>query len=264
MQEFPATPAVDDAPEVIESGHLWLQEWVVGAPLRFRLGDAGLVFGDGARTFDPWEEPVGYRFAARAVRETFDREAFRAAVDAPGDYTFLGVATRFEGVAYDWDRLPAFLGVDVHAPDRGFRTPDVAEQAFERLGLAPVNAVSKELPARDFRPERYEMPASAYRNGPVAGLLVRNKNGGRALVVTPAVGADPPTVDPETLVEEAVTPERIDRVAATLGDGTTVDRVLDRLVERLVRERYAALPEPVDADAIRSAAAESVARRLST
>lgn len=264
MQAFPETPALDDAPpDLFEQGHLWLQEWVVGGPLRFQVGDSGLVFGDDQRAFEQWDEPPGYGYAVHTVRERFDDDAFRAAVDAPGEYTFFGVATRNEGVDYDWSRVPAFLGVEVHAPDRGFRTPDVAEQAFDRLGLASVNALRKELPARDIRPDRYEFPDSAWYDGPVAGVLARNKRGGRALLENADVDcAAPASLDPATLVETHVTPERIDRTAAELGDRATVDAVLDRLVETLIREHYAALGDRVDAAAIRSTAAEPVARRL--
>lgn len=264
MQPFPQTPERDDAPpELFEQGHLWLQEWVVGAPLRFRVTDTGLVFGDDERTFEPWDEPPGYGFAVREVRERFDEDAFRAAVDDPDAYTFFGVATRHEGVVYDWGRLPGFLGVDVYAPDRGFRTPDVSEQGFERLGLTPVNAVEKELPTRDFHPNRYAFPASAWYDGPAAGVLVRNKRGGRAVLSNPAVDrSDPPTLDAEALVAEHATAGRIARISDDLGEQATVDSVLDRLVETLVREHYAALGDRVDAAGIRSAAAERVARQL--
>lgn len=264
MQPFPSTPGRDDAPpELFEQGHLWLQEWVVGAPLRFQVTDTGLVFGDDERTFEPWQEPPGYGFAVRQVRERFDETAFREAVDDPGAYTFFGVATRHEGVVYDWDRLPGFLGVDVYAPDRGFRTPDVAEQGFERLGLTPVNAVEKELPTRDFQPDRYEFPASAWYDGPAAGVLVRNKRGGRAVLSNSAVDpSDPPVLNPDALVEEHVTTARIARISDELGEQATVDSVLDRLVETLVREHCTALDDRVDAAGIRSAAAERVARQL--
>lgn len=264
VEPFPETPGLDDAPaDLFDQGHLWLQEFVVGAPLRFRVTETGLTFGDGGREFEQWAEPVGYRYAVREVRERFHEDAFRSAVESPGDYTFFGVATRHEGLDYDWARLPGFLGVDLYAPDRDFRPPDVAEQAFERLGLDPVNAVAKELSTRDFRPDRYAFPTSEWYEGPVAGVLVRNKRGGRAILENPAVEpTNPETLAPETLVEQYVAPRRIDRIAADLGDGASVDSVLDRLVDELVREHYAALGDSVDAGAVRSAAAESVARRL--
>lgn len=265
MEPFPPTPWLSDAPPgLFEQGHLWIQEWVVGAPLRFQVTDAGLRFGDADVAFEPWAEPAGYRFAAALVREQFDDVAFGDAVADPQAYTFLGIATRYEGLDYDWARLPGFLGVDVHAPDGGIRSPDVAERAFERLGLTPVNAVAKELPARDIRPERYDHPASAWYDGPAAGVLARNKAGGRAVLRNPAVDlADPEPVAPESLVDRRVTDDLVDRVAGSVGEHATVERTLDRLVALLVREHYAALGEDVEAaaGAIRSAAAEPVARR---
>lgn len=250
---------------MFEQGHLWLQEWVVGGPLRFRVTDTGLRFGDADDAFEPWDEPPGYRFAASQVREQFDDAAFRDAVVDPSSYTFLGVATRYEGLDYDWARLPGFLGVDVHAPDGGYRTPDVAERAFDQLGLRPVNAVAKELPARDVRPERYDHPASAWYDGPASGVLARNKSGGRARLRNPAVDlADPARVAPEVLVDRRVTDDLVDRTARSVGEPASVETTLDRLVALLVREHYAALGDDVEsaAGAIRSAAAEPVARRL--
>jgi hypothetical protein len=263
VHPFPPTPSLADAPaDRFEQGHLWLQEWVVGAPLRFRLDEAGLIFGDADRIFDAWDEPTGYGHAVRWVRSRFDEEAFRAEVDATGEYTFLGIATRNEGINYDWDSLPGFLGVDIYDPD-GEVPPDIAERAFERLGLDSLNTFKKEVPARDFRPDRHEVPESAWCDGPAAGTLVRNKRGERAVIHNPAVERETPeSIDAATLVDRELSPERIDRVASELGEQASVDAVLDRLVETLARRHYAALDDSVDGAAIRSAAAEPVARRL--
>lgn len=269
MHPFPPTPSVDDAPaDLFASGHLWLQEWLVGAPLRFRVDDAGTSFGDRERSFDQWDEPLGYRCAARHVRERFDADAVRAEVADPTDYVFYGVATRDEGIDYDWSRLPPFLGCAVYSAERGFLPPDAAERAFDRLGLEPVNAFEKEVPTRDFHPDRYETPSSAWYDGPAAGTLVRNKRGDRAVIssstVAPA-GEPSAPVDAETLVERYVTDERVDRTADALAaEGRpSVDAVLDRIVETIAREQYREFSAAgIDAEAFRAAAAERVARRI--
>lgn len=260
MQPFPETPLVADAPDsLLDGGHLWLQEHVLGAPLRFRVADTGLQFGDGRRWFEPWAEPLGVRAAVRWVRERFDRPAFEDAVDAPADYEFLGVATRNEGVDYDWERLPAFLGLDVRGP-AGLLPVDRATSAFDRLGLTPVNSLEREVPARHFQPARHEVPASAWYDGPAAGTLVRRKDGGRALIPggEPSVGAE--SLVPAAFVERYATPEAVDAATAALGPDPSVDAVVDRLLATLVRAHYSELAR-VDEPALRDAAVERVVRR---
>lgn len=270
MYPYPSLPDVADAPaDLLDRGHLWLQEWVAGALVRFRVDETGVTVGDHERVFDRWEEPLEYRHVARHVRERFDREAFLAGVDAPGEHVFVGTATRDEGVTYDWDRLPSFLGWSVHSADRGFLPPDAAERAFDRLGLAPLNAFEKEVATRDFRLDRYEVPASTWYEGPAAGVLLRNKRGEHAVHRNPdceVADAPPRPPDVLTLVESFVTPERVDHVAAELGGRRAADvgEMVDRLVEALARERYRTVVEPAgfDVDAFRAATAERVARSL--
>lgn len=263
MHPIPATPALDAAPETLD-GHLWILEAVTGGPVRFHVTDAGLVFGDEHGAFDPWGEPLPYRAAARHVRERFDDAAFRAEVASPDAYTFVGVATRFEGVEYDWDRLPAFIGTDIVTPDGTTLPPDAAHRAFDRLGLTPAPALEKETPAKHFSPERFGMPQSAWYDGPAAGLLVRNKTGGRA-----RIDGDVPAVELAEETDEYASEAAAARLQPVIDalENPTVEAVLDRVVERLAREEYARLfedGEPAfDVKAFRSALAEQVSRRLS-
>lgn len=268
MKQYPPVPGVADAPDVLD-GHLWLQELVDGALLRFQVDDRGLVFGGPERVFDRWDEPLPYAHAVRHVREAFDAARFRDLVDDPAAYVFYGVSTHFHGVTYDWDRLPSFLGVDVWSDVDGFLPPDRVESAFDRLGLAPVNTFEKEVPARDFDPDGHGIPASAWYEGPAAGVVVRNKRGGRATVENPdATGeaVDPVEGDADDLAEQYATDERIAGVAADLdaeGRAASVDAVRDRLVETVARELGVRLAESdVDGDRFRSAVAERVSRRL--
>lgn len=263
MQPFPETPPADDVPE---SGHLWLLEAVDGLPLRFALDDAGtLGFAAEQRPFDPWDEPMAYRHAARHVREAFDVDALRAAADAPDEYVFYGVATTRQGVDYDWPRTPSFLLADVWDGE-AYLPPDVVAGGAERLGLSSLPAVEKELPARDFHPDRFAVPDSAFHDGPAAGVVVRDKTGYRGRIDGPTDGS--PDVDPTDAVDLAasvVTEARIRLVVDALStDGAppSTDAVLDRLAEAAARERHPWLPTDPDWRAFRSAAAERVARVL--
>ena len=255
-----------DAPEVISEGHLWLLELVEGVPLRFQLQESGLLrFGDAEREYrDADDLPLSIQAAVRHVRECFDRDAFRAGVDSPTEVTFVGVATRNEAIEYDWERLPPFLGTEVSAGGEGaFRPPDTAGAIFEQLGLTAANALERERRARDFDPASYQFPDSAWYDGPVAGVLVRNKSGGRAALRNPAVGAEAEPLDPDAddLAERFATHERFERIAARCrerGQQVTVDALLDRLVEAVSREQYArfeAAREAFEPAAFRAAAA---------
>ncbi|MFC3476578.1 hypothetical protein [Halobacterium litoreum] len=263
MQAFPALPDVESAPVgLFNAGHLWVQEWVAGGPLRFQLGGDGLLrFGDGERVFPPGEIPVGYRAAAREVRERLDRGALRDALDDTETATFFGVAPRFEGVDYDWARTPAFLGFDARV-EGDFLPPDAVERTFERLGLTPLNAVAKEVRATDFDPGSYDAPVSAWRDGPAAGVLVRNKTGDRAVRrFDTAVEVAPFEGDAEAAAAEFATRERIEAAADEVG--SDVDAVAERVVETLARERYAVLfgdDAGVDPAAFQSAVAKRASR----
>lgn len=279
MNEDPSVPDLSAAPDVLQ-GHLWLQELVAGGRLRFQVDDRGLVFGGPDRVFDRWDEPLRYAAAVRHVRERFDAARFRDLVDDPTDYVFYGVSTHACGVPYDWERLPPFLGTDVWSDDDGFLPPDRVERAFDRLGLSPVNALAKEVPARDFDPETYEVPASEWYDGPAAGVVVRNKRGGRAKIESNAGDRTAPdaddsdenapatdATDAEVLAERFVTDDRIDAVAAALADEdreATVDAVLERIVATVAREERPELlaDDAFDERAFRTAVAERVQRRL--
>ncbi|WP_123623423.1 hypothetical protein [Halorubrum sp. CSM-61] len=280
MRSFPPLPDVrgSQGTEDLLTGHLWLLELIDGTGLRFRMDESGLLrFGDPETTYaDPDAVPVALRPAVRRVRERFDREAFRDAVDDPEAVVFFGVATHHRGTDYDWDRLPAFLGTDVWAGagDGAFRPPDAAGAAFEGIGLDAVNAIEREVNARDFDPYEYAVPESVWRDGPAAGVVVRNKRGGRGKIpaedaVTDA-GEDgpdgdrdaPELDDPETIAATYATGGRIERVVADLdrrGEGSTVDAVADRVVESIAREtpvRFGAGGGSADPDRVRVAVVE--------
>ncbi|MFB6221740.1 MAG: hypothetical protein ABEH90_09925 [Halolamina sp.] len=266
MRPFPDTPRLENAPDVVESGHLWLLEEVDGAPLRFQLRESGLLrFGDGERVYrDADDLPLSVQHAVRHVREHLDREALRAAVEDPESVVFYGVATRYQGVEYDWERLPAFLGVEVWSgAESAFRPPDATAAIFDRLGLDPVNTFERERRARDFDPESYTIPASNWRDGPAAGVRVRNKRGGRAVLENAGTREDPDPLDypADELAEAYATPERFETVAERLrerGMAVTVDALFERVVEEIAREEHARLDAGkthLDEAAFRSAVA---------
>ncbi|SNR23967.1 hypothetical protein [Halorubrum vacuolatum] len=286
MQDLPPYPPVDDAPDVFASGHLWVEELVVGEPLRFRLTDAGfLVFGDAERVFEHGSIPLRYRHAVRAVRESFARDAFREAVDDPESVTFGCVAvhrvdrTDAPAPAYDWARTPSVLGTDVHdATQDRFLPRDAVQSVFERVGLRAVDPIAKELRAADVDPASFPIPDSAWYDGPAAGVVFHNKRGGRAIRERRPDGASAevgigndngPSGDSiERLLDERVTDAWLDRVwtaCEAAEDPTTVETLTERALERLARETFALSgPDAPTESEVRSALAARVDRYCRT
>lgn len=276
MHEVPPLADVADAPDVL-TGHLWLQELVDGSPLRFQVRTAAPIrFGDDRREFDADDVPRPLRYAVHEVQRDLDRAALRNAVENVETITFVGVATHRRRVDYDWAHLPGFLGTDVWEDDTDeFLPPDRAEQVFSSLGLTPLNALAKEVRAADFQPQRYEFPDSNWRDGPVAGVVVRNKTGGRARLPNPDVlaSADERPGDStgdesaEALAVEFATLDRFQRAAATLKDeyGATpgFDALQERVLDGIYREFTPAFEHAaVDHDAFRRAVAERTSEYL--
>ncbi|WP_336135453.1 RNA ligase family protein [Natronomonas amylolytica] len=267
MKNAPPQPSIDEAPDALtETGHLWLLEYIDGAPLRFQVQDSGLIrFGDSQRVFHPEEIPVQYHHAVRYVREHLDREALRSAVDDVEEYVFFGTATYRQDVAYDWARLPSFVGTDVWSGSDGrYLTFDTVENALDRLGLDAVNAFERELPARDFDPDSYTVPESAWYDGPAAGVVVRNKRGQRGQMLSSDVeSADAGAIEgtADEIASELATEERFEAVEQRLGrrnESATVDALAERVFEAIVREQYQPLvrgPERVDLEELRAAVA---------
>lgn len=248
MKKFPSLPRIANAPpELLDGGHLWLQEKVDGANIRFSVAQSGMiVFGDRSRVYRTKEPPAPYHHAVRHIRERFDREAFLSVADDPESFVFFGEAMHHHTIDYDWERTPSFLGFDIWSAEREEFLPlDTAERAFVRLKLDPVNTVEKEARAVDFDSDTYEIPQSAWYDGLAEGIVVKNKNGTRAKLLHPRFREVEETVpltgDPTTLAKRYATDRRIEKIVEKCRDREipiTFDAVYDRLVEDIVREEH--------------------------
>ena len=262
MHPLPTRPSLSDLGREAFAGNVWIEELLDADPLRFAVEGGRLRFGDGVRSFSEGDPPPRYRAAVRAVREGFDVGALFEAVADPSAYTFVCDATVRRHLPYDWERLPAAVGIEIHdaTVDR-WLPPDETARVYERLGLATPNAFERERPARHFYPDRYGMPDSAWYDGPPAGILVRDKNGTGAVRYHPDFDPDAPVererLTPDSLVEACVTDEGIARVAASF-DGEGFEPLFDRVLDSVFRETTAELDG--EWRAFRSAAAERVRR----
>lgn len=264
MKQFPSTPRLEDAPPDLLDGHLWLVEYVDGAPFRFQLQDSGrLRFGDDQRVYDPDDVPAPYQHAVRHVQERLDRTALREAVENVTDIVFFGTAMHRQTIEYDWDRTPSFLGSDVwDAGNDQFRPVTSVGKIFDQLGLDAVAVFERERNARDFDPDSYTIPASGYYDGPAAGVVVRNKQGQRGLLPNPDVATpdETPVVDASAteLAGRYATDRRFERVASSLEDrgwDVTVDVLYERTLDDILRANHRTLFEgtrSVDMAAFRS------------
>ena len=218
MKPYPSLPDLDAVPAGYFEGSVWIRELVAGDAIRFGVAEGGyLRFAVGERTFDS-DPPLRLRRAVGHVRRSFDVDALRREASDATDLVFYGVATVRDGIEYDWERLPPVLGVDVWDGARERWLPnDAVGRAFEGLGLDAVDGFEKELPVRHFYPDRYEIPASAWYDGPAAGVVVRDSHGNRAGRRNPDVERtdgepDRPT-EPRELASVVVTHELVERLA---------------------------------------------------
>ena len=278
MKQCPETPALDAVTEL--SGHVWVQELPTGGEFRFQVAASGLVtFATAQRTFETAVSvPLQFRRAAECITERLDRDALQAATDDPGDVTFCGIATRNESVEYDWRAVPPFVGVDVWSGRNDqFLSPDAVAGVFERLGLPTIPAIDKELAAAHADFTRYEdaaeFPPSEWRDGPAAGVLIRDKSGGRATAWSGEreTRAAPEAHSAAELAAQYATANRIEATIAELragGHSLTVDTIRDRLLADVARESYVDLFSDgelvVSNSAFQSAVAERVQRHQFT
>jgi hypothetical protein len=271
VKQCPKTPALAD---VEFSGHVWVQELPTGGTFRFQVAASGLVtFATARRSFDtPASVPPQFRRAAELINEQLDREALEAATNDPSDVTFCGIATRNEGLEYDWNALPAFVGVDIWSNHKDqFLSPDAAAGVFNQLGVPTLPAIAKELAAVHADFTQYEgqdgFPKSEWREGHAAGVLIRDKSGRCAAewcLEQNTVTAPEPQAAVE-LATEYTTDERVEQTIDTLradGHPVTVDTVRDRLVADVAREAYVDLFADGEFVASLSAFQSAVAKRV--
>ena len=252
MKQYPSIPRVEDAPsEIFESGHLWLLEKIDGAQLRFQLQESGLIrFSDRDRVYtDSDSIPEPYQHAVRHVRNNLDRDALRNAVEDVESVVFFGEATHRHTIDYEWDRLPSFLGFDVYSADNGgFLPPDAVQGIFRQLSLEPINAFERELNTRDFDPDSYTVPDSAWYDGPAEGVIIKNKRGGRAKLLHPefqdAEDFVPIEGSAEEVTETLATEKRFQRLSQRLtdrGKPVSFETLYDEMLTDIIRQEHGRL-----------------------
>lgn len=233
----PVEPAPDRPTGFLEDGHVWIREYVTGSVLTVRMADSGLL--EWRREAGAFEEPPWpYRPAVSALRDSLDRDRFRASVEDVTDYEFSVLVPLSMGVDYDWDRTPPILGRAIRNRAEGAVLPvDVAERAFEALGVETVPVLERERPVRDLSIEGLSIPGSRFSAGQAAGVVVQKKRGDQVAVLRDGVGPisrrpPEPAGSPEDLaswLHEAVDRERVQSLLQS--DRSVAARDLESLVE---------------------------------
>lgn len=267
MRPHPPLGPVEAGPSLLEDGHLWLYEYVSGPVLAFTMDQSGLLMFalDGEELT---RVPPSIRRAVETVRQSIDRDALREGVEDVEQFVFYGFATRFEGIDYEWEHLPAFLGFDIWSEtDSRFVAPDVADRVFDAIGLSPLPTFEREVPATRFDPERYGVPTSHWGEGTAAGVLVRNKGHGTAVLRADADGTESTSTNDETVaIQSAVAcglASELEAMDATV-ESVDVDAVTDHLFERVARVAYRDVATALEnrPDDVRSWVGEAVREEL--
>lgn len=274
MHSGPDTPVLSDTTAF--TGHVWVQEVPTAGQFRFQVAPSGYItFATPDATYHAVETvPSGYRRAAATINTRLDRQAFQDATDTPDQVTFVGLAPRYEGIDYDWDTVPAFLGTDIQTDTDGILAPDTATTVYTRLNIPTPPAIEKETPADYADPDQYTtgdgFPASEWRDGSAFEVLIRDKAGNRARAQHPAVhdtASDPDsqTGTPAELAAEYATKNRITRISETLSTGQespTVDAIRDHLIATIARREYAHLHRDNDLVVPRREFEAAIAERI--
>jgi hypothetical protein len=271
-------PLSETPPSFFDSGHVWIQEYLDGALLRFQMDESGLlVFGDSNRIFDPDAHPPHFEEAIARIRADFDRDRFREGTNDPAAYTFFAVVPLGGRIDYDWNEMAPVLGVDIwNGETADFVAEDVLERVFDRLGLPILPVLEKERPVRDVDPDRFEMPESRWGDEAAAGVLFRKKHGVRTFVLREdfrapsggeywyperVSGADNNGAvdegEPESVLETVITKARIDRPGGGSTpqvdpshdfDASGIRDIVDSLCRDIARERYASFQSLLERD----------------
>jgi hypothetical protein len=250
----PVRRAEDRPEDFLEDGHFWVREYVMGAVLRVRMAESGLLeWSDETGDFDadpPWPYPP----AVTALRSSFDRDRFRATVEDVSAYEFSVLVPLSMGVAYDWERIPPVLGRAIRNCDAGSRAPvDVAERTFQELGLETVPTIDREIPARDLSIDGVAVPESAYGPERAAGVVLQKKRGEQVVVF--GDGVEPRSRRPpeprgieaelETWLQESLDPDVLQSLLDSDEplEARDMETLVDVVAGELARRRFDAVGE---------------------
>ena len=266
--EPPTLPLrADSESPFFRDGHFWVHEEPDGTPLAVRLTDTGrlrVAVGTAEpdrfpqfRRFDASDPPPAFGFAARHVRERFQRARLREAVPNPSSVVFRCWAVHSRAVTVPTDTPPVVGWTVEH--DGGSLLPHELVELFEAVGLAVAPIIDREIPARQLDLDGW--PDSQLYDGRAVGVRYHRKGDGwRRRTREVVTDAEPIQEPAESVADRLVADANLAAI-----DTAGVERTATRLFDDLVRRRFPELTHDGTAfelDILRSAITERVAERL--
>ncbi|MFB6186476.1 MAG: hypothetical protein ABEI86_06370 [Halobacteriaceae archaeon] len=142
------------------------------------------------QTFTQNESPPKFIPAVNYIENNLQRDVLYQSLESVDTISFQGIATYSNGIDYNWNKLTSFLGVEViDLTEQVYKPPAQVHQIYDEIGLAPLNAINREVHLRDFHPEGYSMPQSNWYDGQVYGVLLRDKGTKRAVLHNESIEA---------------------------------------------------------------------------
>ncbi|WP_330633462.1 RNA ligase family protein [Halocatena halophila] len=230
MKRYPKLPTYESGAQddLLSSGTIVVTEKLDGSNFRFTFDeDEGFTFGSRNTAGEQlhhkqFSEPISY------IKSNCETDALSSLQEDLGQLVLFGEAMIPHTIAYDWDHTPAFVGFDVwNVETQKFYHTEQAKEIVETVGLPftpVVDAVSVDT-SEEWAPS---IPESAFYNGVAEGVVLKNHQTESYYKLvreefTETLKRSPTRsdfTDTERIVEQYVTPARIESVAHQLvGDG---------------------------------------------
>lgn len=251
MKRYPKLryPGHDDVQNIDDTGSIVITEKLDGSNFRFTYDD-GFTFGS-RNTFgddlhrDQFSDPIEY------IINTCNTDVLESIQSEYGQLVVFGEAMLPHTISYDWDQTPLFIGFDVwNIDNQVFHYTDQAQQFIENIGL-PFSPIVDEIDVNDFIEwDSSSMPQSEFYDGPAEGVVLKNHNTGTYCKIVREDfkekrdikfgGKNRSLSNTERIVEEYVTPARVESVAHQLVDegewGTIELPMMEILPEAVIRD----------------------------
>ena len=159
-----------------------IQEKIDGANFRFMIKEGNIIFGSRGQELSEDKDHKYEKNFRRCIE--FVLEVFWSNVDISEAKQFEGLIFYGEccvrhSLAYDWDKIPPYLGFDIFSCDQDrFYEYEQTKILFETLGLKMVPLI-KETTASEIIKEKIDndyVPQSAYAPRQAEGVVFKNYN----------------------------------------------------------------------------------------
>lgn len=255
MKRYPKLryPGHEEVQDIDSTGSIVITEKLDGSNFRFTYTeDDGYTFGS-RNTFgdslncDQFSDPIAY------VEETCDVDTLVTLQEDYGQLVVFGEAMLPHTISYEWEQTPLFVGFDVWNIDKQvFHHTEHSKEIIEDIGL-PFTPIIDEVAVDDLDGWDRGIPQSAYYDGKAEGIVMKNHDTSTYCKIVrddfkekrdiKFGGKNRSLSDTEKIVEEYVTPARVESVAHQLvddGEWNTIELpMMEILPEAVLRDTMA-------------------------